>query len=225
MLPRQSAKRRWSRPPSGRWPRRLRQRERSTTTTCIIRVEPVTTVTSGPYEGYWKDMRSAGYVVDLPGFPLPLFSDPERQDATTAHLTVCASSSADPDSMSGQWDNGNGDFQSRGTFTATFYYDPTPEGDFTNLDTFCGVSEDAIELGGDVTIEPWIGREAPPTEISTTAETVVDRSVPVTGPNGETFMVPSPRGNPLAREEQRPWRRIYRSLGLRLSLMTPERRA
>ena len=161
---------------------------------CILRVEPVSTVTAGRYEGYWKDMRSAGYVVDLPGFPLPLFSDPDRRDATTAHLTVCASSSADPASMSGQWDNGNGDFQSRGEFTATFFYDPTPEGDFTDLDTFCGTSEDAIELGGDVTIEPWMHREAPPTEISTTVETLVDRSVPLTGPNGEVFLAPSPEG-------------------------------
>lgn len=161
---------------------------------CILRIEPVRTVTAGRYEGYWKDMRSAGYVVDLPGFPLPLFSDPERRDATTAHLTVCASSSVDPDSMSGRWDNGNGDLQHNGNFTATFYYDPTPGGDFTNLRTFCGTSEDAIELGGDVTIEPWMYREAPPTAISTTAETLVDRSVPLTGPNGEVFMAPSPEG-------------------------------
>ena len=161
---------------------------------CILRVEPVSKFTSGRYEGYWKDMRAAGYVVDLPGFPLPLFSDPERRDATTAHLTVCSSSSVVPDSMSGQWDNGNGDLQHRGEFTATFYYDPTPEGDFTDLSSFCGTSEDAIELGGDVTIEPWMYSEAPPTEISTTAETLVDRSVPLTGPNGEVVLTPSPEG-------------------------------
>ena len=43
-----------------------------------------------------------------------------------------------------------------------------------------------------MTIEPWMYREAPPNEISTTAETLVDRSVPMTGPNGETFRAPSP---------------------------------
>ena len=87
----------------------------------ILRAEPLSNMTSGPYKGFWKDMRSAGFVVDQPGFPLSLFSDPGQRDAVTAHLTVCASSSIDPESVSGQWNKRNGDLRHSGSLTATCY--------------------------------------------------------------------------------------------------------
>ena len=96
-------------------------------------------------DGNWKTNRTAGYVADMPGFPLPLFSDPEKRDATTAHLYVC-DPAARTISYTGNWDEGT--LESRFEFAdVVFYYDPTPEGDFGNLDTFCSPSEDAIKLG------------------------------------------------------------------------------
>ncbi len=160
----------------------------------ILRAEPLSTMTSGPCKGFWKDVRSAGYVVDKPGFPLPLFADPEKRDAATAHLTVCVSSSIDPESMSGQWNQGNRDLRHSGSLTATYYYDPTPEGDVADLDTFCGTSEDTVELGSDPTAEPWVFREAPASEISTTEETLVNRAAVLVGENGEAILATSPEG-------------------------------
>ena len=77
---------------------------------------------------------SAGYVVDMPDFPLPLFSDPNRKDVTTAHLTFCAYGTSH-----------NGMLE----FVATEYYDETPDGDFANLESLCGDEEGVREFGGD----------------------------------------------------------------------------
>ena len=54
---------------------------------------------------------TAGFIVDMPGFPLPLFSDPNKKDVTTAHLTFCSYGTSK-----------NGRFE----FVATEYYDETP---------------------------------------------------------------------------------------------------
>ena len=39
--------------------------------------------------------------------------------------------------------------QSTGGMTLRFYYDPTPDGDFANPQSFCGGEEGAMALGGD----------------------------------------------------------------------------
>ena len=96
--------------------------------------------------------------------------------------------------MSGRSNKGDGDLRHSGSLTETYYYDPTPEGDFADLDTFCGNRVDAIERGGDMTTEPWVFREAPASEVSTTAETVVDRAIVPTGGNGEAIVATSPVG-------------------------------
>ena len=157
---------------------------------CVLRSEMLST-----YEdGNWKTNRTAGFVADMPGFPLPLFSDPEKRDATTAHLYVC-DPSATTISYTGNWNEGR--LESRFEFAdVVFYYDPTPEGDFANLDTFCNPSEDAIRLGGDRTIEPghWKQQLWGPAQVNAYTETVVDRSVQVTGPDGTVFDAPSPKG-------------------------------
>ena len=155
---------------------------------CVLRSEMLST-----YEdGNWKTNRTAGYVADMPGFPLPLFSDPEKRDATTAHLYVC-DPAARTISYTGNWDQGT--LESRFEFAdVVFYYDPTPEGDFGNLDTFCSPNKDAVKLGGDRTIEPGHWKQQPwgHAQVNAYAETIVDRSVPVTGPDGAVFDAPSP---------------------------------
>lgn len=45
-----------------------------------------------------------------------------------------------------------------------------------------------------MTTEPWVFREAPASEISTTAETMVDRDIVPTGGNGAVIVATSPVG-------------------------------
>ena len=128
--------------------------------------------------------RAGVYVADIPGFPfpLPLFSDPDRQDVTTAHLTGCADGSFGEDGAM--------------SLSFTFFYDETPDGDFSDLDTLCGGKEDVWSLGGNVTSAPFVagnddiarGVDVVPTR------TVVNRSVALAGPDGRTMPFPSPEG-------------------------------
>ena len=115
---------------------------------------------------------SAGYVVDMPGFPLPLFSDPSQRDVTTAHLTFCARGISRNEMYE---------------FVATEYYDETPDGDFANLDSLCGDEEGVRELGGDRSKEPYEPSQG-------YLRTIVDRSALVEGPNGKSIMYPAPQG-------------------------------
>lgn len=118
--------------------------------------------------GKW---RTAGYFVDMPGFPLPMFSDPGNKDVTTAHLTFCTD---------GKFEDG------MSQFVVTHYYDETPDGDFANLDSLCGGEEGVRALGGD---------SAGPHEPQPNhARTVVDRSVVLEGPEGTQTVHPSPQG-------------------------------
>lgn len=115
---------------------------------------------------------TAGYVVDMPDFPLPLFSDPNTQDVTTAHLTFCAYGTSK-----------NGMLE----FVATEYYDETPDGDFANLESLCGGEEGVREFGGDRSKEPYdLSRGY--------VRTIVDRSASVEGPDGKSIMYPAPQG-------------------------------
>ena len=116
---------------------------------------------------------SAGYIVDMPDFPLPLFSDPNRKDVTTAHLTFCARGTSKSGGMS--------------EFVATEYYDETPDGDFTNLDSLCGGEEGVRELGGGRSKEPYDPSQR-------YVRTIVDRSALVEGPEGNSILYPAPQG-------------------------------
>ena len=123
-----------------------------------------------------KDLGSgkwltAGYFVDVPGFPMPMFSDPGKQDVTTAHLTFCTE---------GTFEDG------MAQFVATHYYDETPDGDFANLDSLCGEEEGVRALGGD-SAGP---HEPQPNHV----RTVVDRSVMLEDPDGEQTEHPSAQG-------------------------------
>ena len=141
---------------------------------CVGKFDPMP---SNP--GKW---RSGIYVADIPGFPLPLFSDPDKKDVTTAHLTGCTDGSfGDDGAMS---------------FSFTFYYDETPDGDFSDLDTLCGDEDGVRNLGGDITVAPFVGGND---DIARGADvvptrTVVDRSAAVVGPDGRTMTFPSPEG-------------------------------
>ena len=115
---------------------------------------------------------TAGYIVDMPGFPLPLFSDPDKRDVTTAHLTFCTK---------GTTKNGMNEF------VATEYYDETPDGDFANLETLCANDEDVREIGGDRSKEPYDPSKG-------YLRTIVDRSALVEGPDGKSIMYPAPQG-------------------------------
>ena len=115
---------------------------------------------------------SAGYIVDMPGFPLPLFSDPTKKDVTTAHLTFCTR---------GTSKNGMNEF------VATEYYDETPDGDFANLESLCGSEEGVREFGGDRSKEPYDPSQR-------YLRTIVDRSALVEGPDGKSIMYPAPQG-------------------------------
>ncbi len=140
----------------------------------------------------WSEWRVGGFVADFPGFPLALYSDDAVQDATTAHLKVCAY---------GTWKQDRGDGRSEATWKTTFYYDPAAGGDFADLDTFCDLeNKDGVQaVGGDVPIENgWhfiTGDLLPPgPEMNSVTEAVVDRSVAIMGPDGETYHSPSPEG-------------------------------
>ena len=138
----------------------------------------------------WSEWRSGGFVADLPGFPLPLYSDDTVQDATTALLKVCAR---------GMWKQDRGDGRMGSTWKTTFYYDPAAGGDFADLDTFCDLEnkEGVTVLGGDTpTDNEWItGDLLPPgPEMNSITEAVVDRSVVITGPDGENYHALSPEG-------------------------------
>lgn len=115
---------------------------------------------------------TAGFIIDMPDFPLPLFSDPEKKDVTTAHLTFCAR---------GTTNNGMNEF------VATEYYDETPDGDFADLETLCANDEDVREIGGDRSKEPYDPSKGYLT-------TIVDRSALVEGPDGQSIMYPAPQG-------------------------------
>ena len=123
------------------------------------------------------------YVHDMPDFPLPLFSDPVRRDATTAHLTGCATHYRVGEIDANGWPKYRWD-------DFTFYYDPTPDGDFANPRSFCGDEPGVLALGGDRLAD------------SSAAEwgydrgyglTEVDRQVEVAMPDG-TPVVISPAG-------------------------------
>ena len=118
--------------------------------------------------GKW---RTAGYFVDVPAFPLPMFSDPAKKDVTTAHLTFCT----------------DGDFEDgMSQFVVTHYYDETPDGDFANLDSLCGGEDGVRALGGD--------SKGPHEPQPNHVRTVVDRSVMLEGPDGTQTEYPSPQG-------------------------------
>ncbi len=122
------------------------------------------------------------YVHDMPDFPLPMFSDPVRQDATTAHLTGCAVHYKVGMDANGKpkyrWD----DF--------TFYYDPTPDGDFANPESLCGGEEGVIALGGDRLLDQSAAEWGYDGGYGLTE---VDRQVEVAGPDGNTVVI-SPAG-------------------------------
>lgn len=115
---------------------------------------------------------TAGYIVDMPGFPLPLFSDPDKKDVTTAHLTFCSY---------GTSRNGVSEFVS------TEYYDETPDGDFANLESLCGGEEGVRAFGGDRSKEPYDPSQR-------YVRTIVDRSALVEGPDGNSIWYPAPQG-------------------------------
>ena len=142
--------------------------------------------------GKWKALSedgatwmTAGYLIDMPDFPLPLFSDPEKKDVTTAHLTFCAM---------GTTTNGMNEF------VATEYYDETPDGDFANLETFCANDEDVREIGGDRSKEPYDPSKG-------YLRTIVDRSALVEGPDGQSIMYPAPQGT----EFHATWKNDFRT--------------
>lgn len=122
------------------------------------------------------------YVHDLPDFPLPMFSDPVRKDVTTAHLTGCSTHYKVGTDANGKakyrWDE------------FTFYYDPTPDGDFANPQSLCGGEEGVIAIGGDRLLDQsaaeW-GYEGG------YGLTEVDRQVEVAGPDGNMVVI-SPAG-------------------------------
>lgn len=139
-------------------------------------------VLEGPDEAPDKFLNVV-YVHDMPDFPLPMFSDPVRKDATTAHLTGCNTVYKVGMDENGKpkyrWD----DF--------SFYYDPTPDGDYGNPRSFCGDEEGVIALGGDRLLDTsgamWgYNRGYGLTE--------VDRQVEVVGPDGNTVVI-SPEGS------------------------------
>lgn len=138
-------------------------------------------ILEGPDSGPDKFL-SVVYVHDMPDFPLPMFNDPVRKDATTAHLTGCSTAykvGVDGDGRPKyRWD----DF--------SFYYDPTPDGDYANPRSFCGDEEGVIALGGDRLLDQsadlWTNEGH--------NLTVVDRQVEVAGPDGETVVI-SPEGS------------------------------
>ena len=107
----------------------------------------------------------------MPGFPLPLFSDPDRKDETTAHLTACMKGTSR---------------DKRVEWTATHYYDETPDGDFDDLDTFCGGEEGVRDLGSLSTTESY--RSGSPARYAT------KRAVTLEGADGRTVQFPSPEG-------------------------------
>ena len=125
---------------------------------------------------------SVVYVHDMPDFPLPMFSDPVRKDATTAHLTGCSTAYKVGVDGNGRpkyrWD----DF--------SFYYDLTPDGDYSNPRSFCGDEEGVIDLGGDRLLDAsadlWTNQGH--------NLTTVDRQVEVAGPDGDTVVI-SPEGS------------------------------
>jgi hypothetical protein len=131
--------------------------------------------------------RSVGYVVDMPGFPAPLFSDPDRQDETTAHLTWCDEA-----------------IHGAPAYTTTYYYDPTPDADFGDFDTFCGGEEGVTELGGYISLTgdrgaigdfpggaAWGMPELPRWQ-GRAARAAVDRTAVVEGPDGQMVVFPAP---------------------------------
>jgi hypothetical protein len=130
-----------------------------------------------------EKVLSVVYVHDMPDFPLPMFNDPVRKDATTAHLTGCTTQYRVGTDASGKpkyrWD----DF--------SFYYDPTPDGDYANPRSFCGDEEGVIALGGDRLLDQsgqgWGYSEGHHL-------TEVDRQVEVVGPDGDTVVI-SPEGS------------------------------
>lgn len=119
--------------------------------------------------------RYAGYIVDMPGFPLALFSDPDRKDEAAALLTVCLEGAS--------WDKRATDGIE---WTMTYYYDETPDGDFDDLDTFCGGEEGVRGLGGLATTRAYrLGSPAP---------AAATRAVTLEGADGRTVRFPAPVG-------------------------------
>ena len=123
----------------------------------------------GQYEdlapGKW---RTTGYIVEMAGFPLPLFSDPDNKDVTTAHFTFCTYGTSE-DGMD--------------QYVATQYYDETPDGDFANPDSLCGGEEGVHEFGGD--------RSEPYDPAQGFARTVVDRTILIELPDGTSVVHPA----------------------------------
>ena len=115
---------------------------------------------------------TVGYVADMPGFPLPLFSDPDKKDVTTAHLTFCTP---------GTIESGMSEF------AGTQFYDETPDGDFSNPDSLCGGEEGVRDFGGDRTEEPYDPEQG-------FVRTVVDRIVELEMSDGTTAIHPAPQG-------------------------------
>ena len=138
-------------------------------------------VLAGPGEGPDRFLVTV-YVHDMPDFPLPMFSDPLRKDATTAHLTGCGINykvgTDDYGKPKYRWDE------------FAFYYDPTPDGDFSNPQSFCGGEEGVIKLGGDRLLD---GSAASWGYDRGHGLTEVDRQVEIAGPDGNMVVI-SPQG-------------------------------
>ncbi len=118
-------------------------------------------------KGKW---RTAVFFAEVPGFPLPMFSDPDRRDVTTAHLVGCAEGAVSKDGEN--------------SWKATFYYDETPNGDFADLDTICADPDGSRVLGTETTLEVGKG----------SARTVVESATEVEGADGRKAMYPAPVG-------------------------------
>ena len=140
--------------------------------------------------GKWM---TAGYIVDMPGFPLPLFSDPDNKDVTTAHLTFCTYGTSE-DGME--------------QYVATQYYDETPDGDFANVESLCGGEEGVHEFGGD-RAEPYDAAQG-------FARTVVDRTIVIEASDGTSIVHPAPQGT----EWHVPWKEDLRTGLLEVWLFT-----
>ena len=121
-------------------------------------------------KGKW---RSAVFFAEVPGFPLPMFSDPDRRDVTTAHLVGCIEGAVSKDGEV--------------SWKTTFYYDETPNGDFADLDTICADPDGSRVLGTETTLEVR----------KTHARTVIESATEVEGADGRKAMYPAPVGTEL----------------------------
>jgi len=132
----------------------------------------------------WTKFRSGAFAADFPELPLPLFSDPEKQDVTTARVKSCT----------------NGISNEAGTnWESITYYDPVGGASFDDLDTFCEWEdkEGVIVFARTKPLEiRALTVEILPegSGINYVGKQVVSDAAPLTGPNGEVFLPFGPAG-------------------------------